>query len=221
MRLMIALALVAIVGLCFVAPGFVQAAADGHAAEAKSGEADKKGDHGHKEEPFEKRVGLTRWDLGIYTLVVFGLLVIILGKFAWGPMISGLDKREATLKSIHDDAATARDEAKKALSEVQARLAKANDEVRAMLEEARRDAQVVKDQLKAEASAEIQAERDRNRRDIEVARDAALQEIYQQAVQLAAMISTKAVHRELSPADHSRLLDESLADLKSNLGTRA
>ena len=44
-----------------------------------------------------------------------------------------------------------------------------------MLDEARRDAQVVKDQMKADAATEIQAERDRIRREIDMARDQALQ----------------------------------------------
>lgn len=193
------------------------------AADAPKGEGDHKeaktGDHkhDHKPEPFEKRVGLVRYDLGIYTLVIFLVLVFILGKFAWGPAMKGLDAREAGIKKVHDDAEAAKVEANKALAEIQARLAKANDEIRAMLEEARRDAQSVKDKMKVDAAAEIQAERDRVRREIDTARDAALQEIYQQTVQLAAILSTKAVKRELTPADHARLIDEALADLKQNV----
>ena len=96
-------------------------------------------------------------------------------------------------------------------------MAKAADEVRAMLDEARRDAQVVKDQMRADAAGEIQAERDRIRREIDLARDQALKDIYEQSVQLAALLSTKAVKRELTPADHKRLLDEALVDLRTNL----
>jgi F-type H+-transporting ATPase subunit b len=176
------------------------------------------GEKGGKVDVADK-FGLKRYDLGIYTLIVFLLLLAILGKFAWGPMMRGLDAREAALRKTHEDAEAARAESQKALADVQARLATAADEVRAMLEEARRDAQVVKDQMKADAAADIQAERERIRREIDMARDQALQEIYQQSVQLAALVSTKAVKRELTPADHTRLLDEALADLRTNLGT--
>ena len=182
----------------------------GHGGEAKSGKLD-----------VADKFGLKRYDLGIYTLIVFGLLVFVLGRYAWGPMMSGLDKREANMRKIHADAEAARDESKKALAEVQARLAKTNDEVRGMLDEARRDAQGVRDKMKADVAVEIQAERDRIRREIETAKDAALIEIYQQAVQLASLISSKAVHRELTPADHARLLDDALTDLKSNMQSRA
>ena len=166
------------------------------------------------------KFGLKRYDLGIFTLGVFFLLMIVLGKFAWGPMMSGLDKREAGLRKLHDDAEAARLESNKALAEVQARLAKTNDEIRAMLDEARRDAQVVKDQMRADSAADAQAERERVRREIETARDQALQDIYQQSVMLAALVSTKAIKRELTPADHTRLLDEALVDLKANLGSK-
>jgi len=167
-----------------------------------------------------EKFGLKRYDLGIWTIVVFGILVFILGKYAWGPMMAGLDKREATLRKTHEDADAAREEARLALAEVQARLAKTNEEIRGMLDEARRDAQVVKDQMKAEAATEIQAERERIRREISTARDQALKEIYEQSVQLAALVSAKAIKRELTPADHARLLDDALRDLRTNLGSK-
>ena len=203
--------LVAIAALTFCAsPAMADAAPKGEHGANESGKID-----------VADKFGLKRYDLGIYTLVVFAILLVILGKFAWGPMMAGLDKREANLRKAHDDAEAARAETQRAMADVQARLARGAEEVRAMLDEARRDAQAVKDQMKADAATEIQAERDRIRREIDMARDQALQQIYQQAVQLAALVSTKAVKRELTPADHTRLLDEALADLRTNLGTKA
>jgi F-type H+-transporting ATPase subunit b len=166
------------------------------------------------------KFGLKRYDLGIYTLIVFGILVFILGRYAWGPMMRGLDSREAALRKTHEDAEGAREESRLALAQVQERLNKTHEEIRAMLDEARRDAQVVKDQMKADAATEIQAERARIRREIDTARDQALKDIYEQSVHLAALVSTKAIKRELTPADHARLLDEALVDLKTNLGSK-
>ncbi|HJZ93696.1 MAG TPA: F0F1 ATP synthase subunit B [Gemmataceae bacterium] len=186
-------------------------------------EAASKDEHGANEGgkiDVADKFGLKRYDLGIYTLIVFGILLFVLGRYAWGPMMAGLDKREATLRRFHEEAEGARKEAQLALAEVQARLAKTHEEVRLMLDEARRDAQVVKDQMKASAASEIQADRDRVRREIETAKDQALKEIYEQSVQLAALVSTKAIQRELTPADHARLLDDALADLRTNMATR-
>jgi F-type H+-transporting ATPase subunit b len=201
--------LVALLALTLCAPLARAEAKDEHGAQ-ESGKID-----------VAEKFGLKRYDLGIYTLIVFGILLFILGRYAWGPMMSGLDKREATLRKTHEDAEAAREEARLALAEVQSRLAKANEEVRGMLDEARRDAQSVKDQMKAEAAVEIQAERERIRREIGTARDQALKDIYEQSVQLAALVSSKAIRRELTPADHTRLLDDALKDLRANLGTKA
>lgn len=213
---------VAVLAVALAARPALAAKAEDHPAGATSATHDAKADAaGGSKVNVVESFGLNRYDLGIYTLIVFGLLFWLLGKFAWGPMMKGLDQREATLRQAHTDANVARDEARKALDEVKARLAKTNDEIRAMLDEARRDAQVVKDQMKADAAAEATAERDRMRREIETAKDQAMKDIYEQSVMLAALVSTKAIKREMTPADHARLLDEALVDLKTNLGARA
>jgi F-type H+-transporting ATPase subunit b len=187
------------------------------AAKEEGATAEKKDEHGGKIDVAEK-FGLKRYDLGIYTLIVFFALLGILWKFAWGPMMKGLDKREATLRKAHEDADAARQEAEKVLAEVQARLAKTNDEIRGLLEEARRDAQGVKDQMRSDAAAEIQAERNRIRREIDIAKDEALKDIYQQSIQIATIIATKAIQRDLTPGDQSRLLDDAVREMRTNLG---
>jgi F-type H+-transporting ATPase subunit b len=164
--------------------------------------------------------GISRYDLGIYTLVVFGALVFLLGKFAWPAVIKMLDEREANIKNEYEAAENARKEALTYLEQVKAERAKAADEVRLLIEEARKDATALKDKLRADAAAEVQAERDRLRREIETARDQALQEIWSRTVELAALVSSKTVRRELTPDDHRRLMDEALVELKQNV-TRA
>jgi F-type H+-transporting ATPase subunit b len=67
--------------------------------------------------------------------------------------------------------------------------------------------------LRAKATSEIQADRQRLRREVELARDQALQEIWTQAAQLATLISAKALKREVNTDDHRRLVDDALAEL--------
>src|SRR2546423_14993535 len=50
-------------------------------------------------------------DLGIWSLVVFAVLFVVLGKYAWGPMLEGLDKRERDIAAAVEEAKKARDEA--------------------------------------------------------------------------------------------------------------
>ncbi|WP_232056209.1 F0F1 ATP synthase subunit B [Tuwongella immobilis] len=158
---------------------------------------------------------LERWDLGLWTLVVFGLLMVILGRFAWKPIMEGLDKREQTLASTWEEAEKAKSEAQAIRAQLQQELADANAQIRAMLEEARRDADTLRTSARSEGAAEAKAELDRARREIETARDQALQELWASSVQLASMISSKAIRRELTADDHRRLFDEALSEIQA------
>ena len=153
------------------------------------------------------------WDLTIYTIVVFLILLAVLYKFAWPNIREGLDKRAGAITQARDDAVKAREEAEAIRADLAAQMADAQGKIRAMLDEARRDADVLRQTEKEAGVKDAQIERDRATREIESAKDAALQEIYLQAVDLASLMSSKAIGREISPADHTRLVDESLAEL--------
>ena len=80
----------------------------------------------------------------LWTLVIFGVTLFILGKYAWGPLLEGLQQRE---QFIHDSLAEAkrdRDEAEERLKEYAAKLDQARAEATGIVEEGRRDAEVVK-----------------------------------------------------------------------------
>jgi len=158
-----------------------------------------------------------RWDLSIYTLIVFSLLLFFLGKFAWPNIIAGLKAREEGIAKLKDDAIKALEAASVKQTELDAKLAAANDEIRKMLDEARRDAIALREAEKQAGLKEAQQERERAKREIDTAKEQALQEIYQKSVQLAALMSSKAVRRQMTASDHERLIEESLAELKTNM----
>jgi F-type H+-transporting ATPase subunit b len=153
-------------------------------------------------------------DLALWTIVVFLLLLFVLGRWAWRPMLEGLDARERNIRAAAEDAQKARDEAQGLRQQLQAEMARANDKVRAMLDEARKEAQALKEDMLAETRKEVQAERERLHHEMDLARDDALQQIWTQGVQLAALISSKTIRRQLTPEDHRGLVDEALADLR-------
>jgi F-type H+-transporting ATPase subunit b len=129
-------------------------------------------------------------------------------------MIEGLRKREENIRGALEQAEKTRQEAMELQSRLDAKMKAAGADIARMMDEARRDAVGVKEQMVAEAREEIQKERDRLYREIGSAKDQALQEIWQQSVQLAAIMSAKAVRRSISVEDHRRLLDESLKELQ-------
>jgi len=155
-----------------------------------------------------------RFDLVLWSLVVFVLLLIVLGKFAWGPMLHGLQRREQNIRSAIEEAQKTREEAQKLRVQFEQQLAKAHENVRDILDEGRRAAQQLTEEMTSKARADIQAEQERRRREIEMAKDQALQELWNQSAQLATLISAKAIRRQLNEEDHRRLVDEALAELR-------
>jgi F-type H+-transporting ATPase subunit b len=164
----------------------------------------------------EKSIFDPRFDLGVWSIVVFLALFFILKKKAWGPILQGLQKREQSIRSAIADAKHSREEAEKMRAQLQTELDKAGDKVAAILEQARRDAQRTTEEMVAKARSEIQAERDRLRREIDMAKDQALQELWSQTAQLATLISAKAIRRSLNVDDHRKLVDEALAEIKQH-----
>jgi F-type H+-transporting ATPase subunit b len=152
----------------------------------------------------------------IVTLIVFGVLLAVLYAFAWGPILQGLKARETAQHAAVEEAKKARDEAAAMRAQVQVELAKAADQVRAMLDEARNDAIALRATEKEAGVKEAHAERERAKREIEAAKDTALDEIYRTAVDLATNLSAKTLGRQMSADDHRKLLDESLAELKQS-----
>lgn len=173
--------------------------------------------HGHEEKGKLDFAAPKRYDLGIYTLIVFGLLLFILTKFAWPNIAAGLKKREAAILGAREEAAKSKAEAEELRAKLQKDYAEAQDKIRAMLDEARRDSEALRVTEREAGAKEAQAERERARREIQTEKDAVLQELYQQAVQLAAMMSSKTIRRSLSADDHRRLLDESLAEIRTSV----
>jgi F-type H+-transporting ATPase subunit b len=172
-------------------------------------------DHAEKPDPFAWALDLTIW-----TSVVFVVLLLVLSRFAWKPMLAALQKREESIRSALEEADRARAEAQRMREQFQQDANQAQDQVRQLMEQSRRDAQQLKDQMQAEAKAEAQKERERLHREIETARDQALQQLWTQAAQLAAVVSSKAIGRQLTAEDHHRLVDEALAELPNTGASR-
>jgi F-type H+-transporting ATPase subunit b len=150
-------------------------------------------------------------DLATFTFVVFLLLLAILWKFAWGPISAALEKREHSIAEHIAATQRAYDEAKQTLAAHEAKLAGAAAEVRELIEEARRDAEVTKQQILAEAKSGADAERQRALRDIEAATDSALKSLAERSATLAVELAGKIVQSKLSADEHSRLIQDALA----------
>jgi len=150
-------------------------------------------------------------DLAFFTFVVFLVLLAILWKFAWGPIIEALERREKMVADHIAQAELNHAEAKRLLVAYEHKLDAAAGEVRELMEEARRDAEKTKQSILAEAKAGAEAERLRALRDIDSATDAALESLSKRSADLAVDLAGKILQAQLSPADHAKLISEAMA----------
>lgn len=160
-----------------------------------------------------------RIDLLIWTLVVFLTLFFLLKKTAWGPILEGLHKREEAIRGAVEEAKLARKETEEVRAKFQKEMDEAFAKIPHMMDEARRDAARLAEEMKAKSAADIQADRDRLRREIEMAKDQALQEIWNQTANLVAQTSAKVIPRQLSEEDHRRLVEMAMDSLRRPNGT--
>jgi F-type H+-transporting ATPase subunit b len=156
--------------------------------------------------------------LAIWTLVVFIGLLFVLGRFAWKPLLAALHERERHLEHVLTESERARNESEALLAEHRKQMARAADEVRAILDKARGDAQAMTDQMVRQAQAESEAARNRAQRDIAAARDQALAEIWQKSADLAVTVAGRVLAKQLSADDHRRLLDAAIQELPAAPG---
>ncbi len=153
-----------------------------------------------------------RSDLAIWTFVVFLLVLAILGKYAWGPISEGLLKRENGIAGQIAEAQRKNDEARQILAEYEKKLAAAAEEVRGLIEQGRRDAEKIGQQLVEKAHEEAGIERQRAVQQIESATLAALKELADRSATLAVELAGKIVGARLNAADHSRLIEQAVSE---------
>jgi F-type H+-transporting ATPase subunit b len=159
-------------------------------------------------------------DLGntIWTLVIFLAVLGVLGKFAWGPILTTLQRREQFIRESLEQAKHDRDEADKRLHEYEEKLHKATQEASGILEEGRRDAEAARSRIQEQARSEADAMIERGRREIGLAKDAAVKDLYQLVANLAADVSSKLLRRSLNEDEQRRLVDQAMAEMRDKLG---
>ena len=149
-------------------------------------------------------------DLAIFTAIVFLLLLAVLSKFAWRPIADGLSKREQAVAQQIEEARLNNERAAELLRQHEGRLAAAADEVRQMLNEARRDAETTKERILTEAQAQAQRQTQKALEDIQLAKEGALREIAGRSVDVAVDLARNIVRQEITPARHQQLIQDAL-----------
>ncbi len=155
-------------------------------------------------------------DLGnvFWTLVIFFLVLFVLGKYAWGPLLDSLKAREDFIRESLETAKQDRDRAEARLKEYDDKITEARAEATAIVEEGRRDAEVARQRIEEEARAEAEKMIERAKREIGIAKETAVKDLYTLSGKLATDIAIRIVGREITPEDHERLIEMSISELE-------
>lgn len=192
-------------------PALAQETAHPPAAEHATGAANPAGTAEHAGGGHEKAT-VFAGGIGnaLVTLVIFGIVVYVLGTRAWPPLLAALNEREKTIRSSIENARREREESAKLLAQYQVQLDKARQEATAIVEEGRRDAEVVRRKLNDDARREADETIARAKREIQLATDAAIKELYDKTADLAVQVAGGIIRKELKADDHRALVKESL-----------
>lgn len=197
-------------------------AADDHATPSKDHPAATHAEDGHGAEgghgtpsliPLKPEEMAEQAPLAIWTLVVFAVLLGLATKFGWKPVVMAMHDREHHLQAVLEDTEKARNEAEGLLRQYKTEMASASEKIKALLDEARRDASTTAQEIVGKAQAESDALKERAQRDISQARDEALVQIWSKAADMSVQVAGKVLQKSLTPDEHKRLIDLSAAEL--------
>jgi F-type H+-transporting ATPase subunit b len=148
--------------------------------------------------------------LFIWTIATFLVLLTLLAKFAWGPLLKALEERQATIRKSLEDAQLARQELERLNQEQQRMMASARAEADTIVSQSRADAERLRQELRESARAEAANIVKNAERQIELQTHQAIRQIRQEAVELSVAIASKLLARNLSKEDNDRLIQQTL-----------
>lgn len=150
-----------------------------------------------------------------WTLIVFLLLVLVLGKFAWKPLLKSIDEREDRINKSIDDAKQAKEEAEKLLNEHRKMLSESEEKASEVLKKAKEASEKFiaesKDLAKKEANDIIA----KARKSIDTEKEAALKELKNEFASLVVQAASKIIKSDIDEAKHKNVIESFISDLKN------
>jgi F-type H+-transporting ATPase subunit b len=153
--------------------------------------------------------------VGIWAVITFVALLIILKKFAWSPIINSLDEREKRLQSSLKTAEDARNESKRIAEEQKRILAEARDEAATIMSNARRSAEEFKQKIETSAKSEKEKIISSAESEIRTMTDAAVRDLRNASVDLAIGATEKLLHTSLNEQNSRKLVEQYIEEMES------
>jgi F-type H+-transporting ATPase subunit b len=153
--------------------------------------------------------------LFVWTILTFLILVGLLARYAWRPLLQALERRQATIVQSLEDAQRARQELERLQRESKQIMAQARVEAESILARSRSDADALREELKQKARTEAAAIVKNAERQIQLETARAVQQIRHEAVDLSVAIASKILRRQVTREDNEALIQEALKQVES------
>jgi F-type H+-transporting ATPase subunit b len=151
--------------------------------------------------------------LMVWTLLVFGITMVLLSKLAFPRISEALERRKRSIEESIDTAERTRTEAEQLLHEYRERLKEARAQAEEIVQRARQAAETHEQEAKEQGHEIVADAARRAERDIEAATKRALEDIRREVADLTVMATEKVTRKALTPEDQKRLVEEALAEL--------
>ena len=155
--------------------------------------------------------------LYIWTIVTFLVLLGLLARFAWRPLLDALEQRQQVIRKSLDDARQARQELEQVKTEAARLLSEARVEAGEIVSKTRSEAARFAEEMKVKARTDADALVKRAEREIEMQTARAMENIRRETVELSVAIASKILRRDVSKEDNERLLNDTLKEMQSRL----
>jgi F-type H+-transporting ATPase subunit b len=154
--------------------------------------------------------------LFIWTIITFLVLLFLLAKFAWKPLLTALESRQDTIRKSLDDAQRAKEELERLQRESAEIIRKAHVDAQAIVGKGRTDAERLGEELRQKAREESDGIIKNAERQIQLETRRAVQEIRREAVDLSVTIASKLLERHVTKEDNERLINDTLKEIENS-----
>lgn len=159
--------------------------------------------------------------LMVWTLVVFIGLMVVLKKFAFGPLFAAVEAREKALEDAIDGAKRDREAAAALLAEQKSALDASRTQAQQIIADGRSVAEKMRADLLDETRKQQGELMEQARRDIESEKAKAIAELRREAIDLAIVGAGKVIEQNLDSAGNRRIVEQFLASLPTATGRQS
>ena len=152
----------------------------------------------------------------VWTLITFVVLLSVMKKFAWKPILKMLEERESKIRTALEEADRARTEAAEMLKQNEKNLARAEEEYRKVIREGKALAEKLKEDIVTKARQQAQHELKLATEEIQRNVDAAKLQLRAEVADLAIKATEKILEETLDEKRQKQLIDSVMNKLPKN-----